>query len=180
MLIDSNTGNMHLPSGFVITSAMTQTEFQNTPWSKKAKARDVGTFPYIHYSFDGGLIQGKKLLMSICFYAEKILYISLTVDLYPPGERDWDSYSLETEAETKEFHDTLLKIELGEPHIKDALELGSPSIPKTLNQPVRYTYEWGEVYSGHDTKGGGTRIMVSYGRRREEAAEDYRRSKQNV
>jgi hypothetical protein len=180
MLIDNNTGDMNLPNGFVITSTMTQTEFQNSPWYKNAEAHDAGTFPYIHYSFDGGLIQRKNLLMNICFYAEKLLYITLTVDLYPPGERDWDSYSLEIEAETKKFHDTILKNELGEPQIKDSLEFGSPSIPKTLNQPIRYTYEWGEVYSGHDTKGGGTRIIVSYGRRREEAAEDFRRSKQNV
>ena len=138
MLIDSNIGSIHLPNGFVITPSMTQTEFQNSPLYKKAKAHSSGTFPYIHYSLNGGLIQGKSVLISLSFYAEKLLYISLTVDLYPPGERDWDSYSLETEADIKNFHDTLLKNELGKPHINKILLIMNilKKIYENLNQII--------------------------------------------
>lgn len=97
-------------------------------------------------------------------------------DLYPPGPKDWSRYSLEVEAKTKQFHDRLLEGMFGKPSKGGSFLLGRlPEGPETLERALSWRFPWGAVCSGHDSKGGGTYITVSYGNRHEEASKAYRR-----
>src|SRR5262245_52106761 len=105
MHIDQQSGTITLPNGASISSALTQNEFRTTPEFAHAQSHDCGTLPWIHYQFGGGQIAGKDLLARVCFYDQLLVDVTLAVDHYPPGPRDWSHYSLEIESETKHFHD---------------------------------------------------------------------------
>jgi hypothetical protein len=175
MEIDPHSGVVTLPSGYPVGPDLSQAAFRADAVGAEARSQDYGTLPWIHYHFSGGQLEGKPLLASVCFYDQLLVSLTLTVDLYPPGPRDWSSYSLEVEAATKEFHDGLLTRTLGKPTQAEPLPLRpQASTPATLTRPLIWSYPWGRVISGHDFKGGGTSITVQYGNRLEEASEAYR------
>jgi hypothetical protein len=169
--IDRENGAVNLPNGLEIGPALTQDEFRALPYSHHARSQDHGTLPWIHYQLSGGHIDGKELLASLCFYDQLLVELSVTADLYPPGPKDCSRYSLEVEAATKQFHDSLLDQLLGRPS-KGAgvLVYCLPEEQKTLEQPLRWDFPWGSVYSYHDPKGGATYITVGYRNRKIEAS----------
>lgn len=117
---------------------------------------------------------GSFFLVSLCFYDQVLVDVSLTADLYPPGPKDWSSYSLKVEAATKQFHDRLLEAMFGKPTKGGSFFLGRlPEGEATLERPLCWTFPWGTVSSYHDSKGGRTAITVSYGNRKEVAAKAY-------
>ncbi len=172
--IDKQNGQVHLPDGSSIGPDLTQGKFKASPTFGQATSRDYGTLPFIHYQFNGGQIDGKILQVSLCFYAEVLLDVSLTANFYPPEAKDWSHYSLEVEAKTKQFHDQLLEAMLGRPSRGGSVVRHRlPKIEKTLDRPLAWKYEWGNVTSSHDNKGGGTYIVVNYGDRKREANAEY-------
>jgi hypothetical protein len=176
MFIDKNNGNVTLPSGFVIHVDLTQSLFRQSPCFKNANVKDYGTLPFIHYSFKTEYFEGKPLRISLCFYGELLINVEMIIDLYPPGPKTWENYSLDTEACIKVFHDDLLKQILGKPHKKrDCKWEKWPAQQMPLRYSLEYKYSWGAVHSGHDNKGGSTGIIVSYGNRNQESNDDYRK-----
>jgi hypothetical protein len=175
MTIDKENGTVKLPSGFSIGAELSQTAFRASDAFADSQRRDHGTPPWVHYHFPGGSLDGKELLVSLCFYDQMLVDVSITAEFYPPGQRDWSSYSLEVEAETKRFHDELLERLLGKSRESKRLSwswlFGQTSV---LEEPHSWRFPWGTVSSFHDLKGGGTEIMLSYGHRREEADWAYR------
>lgn len=175
MQIDRDNGTVRLFNGLEIDPAMTQDAFRALPAGRDAQPRDYGTHPWIHYQLSGGRIDDHDLIVSLCFYDQMLVYVNMSVDLYPPGPKDWSNYSLDVEAATKQFHDRLLAGMLGEPSTSAAfLPGGMLDAKETLGQPLRWDFAWGAVSSYHDSKGGGTFMTVSYGNRRQEASEAYR------
>jgi len=176
-LIDPTDGALALPNGNTISPTLTQTEFREGPVFQAASPHDYGTHPWIHFNFKGGLVEGKPLLVSLCYYDQLLVMVSLTVNLYPPGPADWSNYSLEVEAATKTFHDQLLVGQFGKPtHTVDMSPGHLKAAQATLARSNEWRFNWGSVFSGHDSKGGGTSIVVRYGDRLEEANAAYRRA----
>jgi hypothetical protein len=176
MQIDRDNGTVRFPNGLEISPALTQDVFRALPTGSKARSQDYGTLPWIHYHLSGGQIDGKELFVSLCFYDQLLVFVSISADLYPPGPKDWSNYSLEVEAATKQFHDRLLEQLLGNPSKGASFLLGRlPAVKETLERTLRWDFAWGSVFSSHDSKGGGTDITVRYGNRLEEANKAYQR-----
>jgi hypothetical protein len=175
MYIDKQNGTVNLPNGVSIASDLSQDAFRATPAFTAARSEDCGTLPWIYYHLPGGEIDGKPLLVSLCFYDQMLVDVSLTADLYPPGPKDWSSYSLEMEAATKQFHDRLLETMFGTPMSGGSVVLDRvPEGKAALDRPLCWTFPWGQVCSYHDPRSGGTSITISYGNRMEEARQAFR------
>lgn len=178
--IDKHSGSISFPIGVVIAPDLTQDAFRAMLPLPDARSWDCGTLPYIHYSFSGGDVDGKELLVILCYFDQSLLYVSLTANFYQPGEREWKDYSLEIEASTKQFHDQLLARLLGKPSKGGSFFFKHlPEGMATLDRPLSWRYPWGCINSGHDQKGGGTYITVAYGNRRDEAHKAYNQIKNN-
>jgi hypothetical protein len=168
--IDPGTGAVTFPNGVAIDASLTQDAFRASAIFAQARADTVGVPPWIHYHFSGGHLEGKELLVSLLYYDQMLVSVNVAADLYPPGPKDWSNYSLDVEAATKDFHDRLLTRLLGSPTESPEMSSGGFSAAQaTLARPHRWRLPWGSVWSGHDTKGGGTSVMVQYGNRNEEA-----------
>lgn len=174
--IDTQTGCVTLPTGFVVGPDLTREAFLSSPHGKTAQTTDNATLLFLHGRFTAGQVGGHPLLANACFFEESLVYLDMTVSLYPPDARDWSSYSLNTEAAIKTLHDRLLTSQLGEPTMVHSLLLGSLSAEQaSLEKSLEWRYPWGRVWSSHDSKGGGTSFCVQYGDRLEEANRLYRR-----
>jgi hypothetical protein len=170
MHIDPNTGAVTFPNGFAVGADLTQDAFRDSAMLAQARTDPAGVPPWMHYHFSGGQLEGKELLASLLFYDQMLVSVTVTADLYPPGPKDWSNYSLDVEAATKEFHDRLLTRLLGSPTESPEMSAaGFTRAQATLARPQTWVLPWGSVWSGHDTKGGGTSVMIHHGNRREEA-----------
>jgi len=172
--IDVQTGLVALPTGYVIGPDLTREEFLSEPHGKSAQTTDNATLLFLHARFQAGVVDSNPLLANACFFDETIVYLDLTVNLYPPHATDWSSYSLDTEAAIKSMHDHLLTDQLGEPTSVHELSLGT-SLPAqaVLGRSLEWKFPWGRVLSFHDSKGGGTTFRVEYGDRLAEANRQY-------
>jgi hypothetical protein len=172
MFIDKNTGRIELPNGLVITPELDKAGFENSAHFVQASPYAHGTLPFQWYRFDGGQIDGHFLYINLCFYSVVLVDFHVSASLYPPGQSTWENWSLESESQTKAFHDHLLQNELGKPHKR-------VSMPVRQNQPtldyhLEYNYKWGSVWSGYDSRAGSSSIIVRYGTRLRDAQNDYR------
>jgi hypothetical protein len=174
MQIDRENGTLRFPDGVEIDPALTQDALRALPTGTNAQSWDCGTLPWIHYDLSGGQVDGKELLVSLCFYDQVLVRVSITTDLYPPGPKDWSNYSLDVQAATKRFHDLLLEKVLGPPSDGGSCH-PLPTDQAILERPLGWRFPWGRVFSYHDSRGGGTRIDISYGDRLEEATKAYER-----
>lgn len=168
-------GTVRAPAGWCAAADLTQDAMLADPAFAGAESRSYGTPPWIHYHLPGGAIEGKPLLASLCFYDQLLVYVSFSADLYPPGPKDWSTYSLEVEAEMKRFHERVLTDMLGKPTRGGGIfTRRPPKGTKTLDEPVSWKFGWGAVGSYHDSRGGGTYMHVAYGNRLEECSRAYR------
>ena len=178
MTIDPDTGAIAFPSGFAADAGLTQSAFRAGSAFAHARVDEAGVRPWIHYRLPGGELDGHPLLIDVLFHAELLVTVTVAADLYPPGPKDWSNYSLDVEAATKDFHDRLLEGQLGAPAESPAVSAaGLTPAQATLARPRRWAFAWGAVSSVHDTKGGGTFLMVQYGDRRAEAERAFRARK---
>jgi len=169
--INRDNGAILLPNQYSLSPSLTRESFQNSEMFSHAQSRNPGTISWMHYSFSGGKVSGRDLLVRLCFYDQILVSADMTVDMYPPGPKDWSDYSLDVEAETKKFHDNLLEKILGRPAASDFLpNINLAAGQECLCRPLKWIFPWGIVRSSHDFKGGGTYMMVSYGNRFEEGA----------
>jgi len=176
MHIDPNDGTVTLPNGYVIGPSLTQEAFLIGEMADQAEAQDFGTLPWIHYSFAGGRVERNDLLVSLCFYDQMLIDVTLNVDLYPPEASGWEDYSLDVEAAAKTIHDRLLEASLGKPSESKRLPGGSFSKTQaTLETPHVWNFEWGEASSSHDVRGGSTLIIVRDGDRHTQAVKAYQK-----
>lgn len=172
--INAADGTVGLPDGRTIEARLSQADFRGSPAFGEAREQDRGTRPWVHYQFSGGRHDDAEVLTSLCFYDDLLVHAEFTIDRYPPGPRDWSSYSLDVEADIKRGHDRLLTDLLGDPHAVLKQELGPlPDNRSTLASSLQWQYPWGTVLSFHDSKGGGTSFRVAYGNRRAEAEARY-------
>lgn len=173
--INDADGAVKLPNGVCITEALAKDVLLADPNAANVRTDDYGTLPWMHYHFRGGEVEGKPLLVSLCFYDQLLVYVSITADLYPPGPKDWSNYSLDVEVATKRFHEQLLtKMFTNQPESADFSRTSEPSGRDLLHRPLSWRFPWGVVGSFHDSKGGGTYIHVSYGDLKDKCNRKYR------
>lgn len=174
--IDAETGHVTLPSGCRVTPELTREEFLSGPHGKVAQTSDNATLLFLHARSAAGTVEARPLLANACFFDETLVYLEMTVNLYPPNATDWSSYSLDVEAATKSLHDRLLTELLGKPTRIHSMSPGSLTATQaTLAQSLEWKFPWGRVFSFHDNKGGGTSFRVEYGDRLAESNREYRR-----
>ena len=170
MHIDPQNGTVTLPGGCAIAPGLTREAFCAGDLFAQARDEGQGALPWTRYRLAAGRLEGHELLATLCFHDQTLVQVSLSADLYPPGPRDWSTYSLDVEAATKELHDRLLEQLLGPPTRTDRLSPGGLTPAQaTLARPHWWTFPWGSVVSGHDSKGGSTLITIRYGPRLEQA-----------
>ena len=170
MHIDPRNGTVTLPNGCAVAASLTQDAFRAGDLFAHARDEGHGAPPWIRYRLAAGRLEGHELLVTLCFHDQTLVHLSLTADLYPPGPRDWSTYSLDVEAATKDFHDRLVEKLLGPPTRTDRLSPGGLTPAQaTLACPHWWTFPWGTIVSGHDSKGGSTLVTVRYGDRHEQA-----------
>jgi hypothetical protein len=174
--INTDNGTIILPNEYTVSPSLTQEAFRNGEMFGNAQSRTAGTFPWIHYSFSGGSVSDRNLIVSLTFYDQMLVSTRMTVDFYPPGSGDWSNYSLDVEKATKQCHDALLEEILGKPTEADRLAgVNLDAAHEPLARPLKWDFPWGTVRSSYDFKGGGTYIIVSYGNRQEEANQEYKK-----
>lgn len=168
--IDPLTGRVSLPNGSVVGPELAREEFMSGPHGDEARKMGSGDVLFMHGRFTAGTIDGHPLLANACYFEDMLIYLDLSVNLYPPHATDWSSYSLDIEAAIKSFHDRLLREQLGEPTRAYPLSLSylTPA-QASLEKSLEWKFPWGRVFSAHDTKGGGTSFSVQYGDRLAEA-----------
>jgi len=172
MFIDKDTGTIKLPNGLVITTELNKSGFEDSTYFSQATPYDYGTMPFQWYRLEGGQLDGHILNVNICFYSEVLVDFRVSANFYKPNSRTWEDFSLETEGQSKTFHDELLQKILGSPHKKISLPSGKNR--SVLDYRLDYRYKWGIVWSVHDSRGGSTYIGVRYGSRLKDAQENYR------
>jgi hypothetical protein len=172
MNIDPTDGTLSLPSGLTIGPDLTQAVFRDSAAGVAARRLEFGVPPFMHFDIVGGQIDGKDLLVRLCFFDQMLVRIELSIDLYPPEAHDWSHYSLNVEAETKALHERLLLHLLGPPTSGALGNSGDPRGREAWKHLVQWTFPWGRIASCHDSKGGGTFIAVDYGDRMQQANAD--------
>jgi len=169
--IDRHDGAIRLPNGFVVNANLTRDAFEASAVYDAARRLDSGGMPWTQYRFPGGEIDGKDVSVTLAFSGQTLIFVNLTADLYPPGPKSWDTYSDQTEAATKDFHDRLLAYLFADPPTAGPFHPDPLSEDTSVfNRPVKFQLPWGSAESTHDPRGDETYITVSYGNRYAEAA----------
>ena len=143
-MIDADTGNIHLPNGFVITPALMLDEFRRL-WSERLGWR---------LQMDGGLIGTFPLEVNFHFKAQRLASVSLVADLSRVTEDSQQHW-----IDTKAFHDRLLREDLGEP---DTFTSTSDEDTPGLDKAPNHLRAWGKAVSEFDYGGGDAYILVEY------------------
>ncbi|MGO9828555.1 MAG: hypothetical protein ACLPJH_00325 [Myxococcaceae bacterium] len=168
--ISRQDGTVRLPNGAIIDAGLSKDAFRASDLFRSVGNGNDGNSLWIHYRFLGGALAGRELRVSLCFFNQTLVYLELAADLYPPGPKSWSTYSLKTEATTKDFHDQLLHYLFDVSASRGPFQVAQLSEDESiLARPVEFPFSWGTVSSSHDSRGGGTSITVSYGNRLAEA-----------
>jgi hypothetical protein len=103
-----------------------------------------------------------------------LVSVQISANFHPPGPLDWSNFSIDIEVATKQFHDRLLESLLGKPTTVTSISGRDPQNPEAnLETFSTWTFPWGKIVSGHDSRGGNTSITVNHGNRQEEANRAY-------
>ena len=168
-MIDANTGNIHLPNGFVVTPALTLDGFRQSRFGREAKPNHpAGEKWNCWFNFVLCVPDAEPIRIGLSFH--KQMLVSATLAAYSSygddtSEEDW----LAAEARVKAFHEELLRQDLGEPN---AVERDTGEDTPGLDQSVYYQLPWGKVHSTFNYGGGDSYISVEYANRREQARAD--------
>ena len=171
-MIDADSGNIHLPNGFVITPALTLDAFRQSWFGRNAAANRPPSLPgYCWFSEDAGAVELYPLSVQLSFQDQVLITASLTYKTQmtadETGEYDgaW--------ANRKSIHDALLLTDLGEPDIYTDTSEDEPGLDKAPT----YLRPWGKVISDFDCGGGDAYIMVEYDGREAQARDEQQRRK---
>ena len=123
-IFDRSTGTLRLFNGLEITPLMGQQEY------RAALGQAVKRGPVI---LPGGV------QIAISTWCEDELLVGVSLKLVPPHLRN--EKTVEAQMTLKEFHDSLLREELGDPP---------------------YVFEWGQVNSGYSERDVSSEISVRY------------------
>ena len=161
MLIDRKTGAVNLGSGGTIMPRMSRRQFEETGLIDLTRAPDSDG-PSVRYHLRP-IPAGDHWWRSIIyFHGQRLQQLSLhfanTQEL-----GSWESWSQEEQAQTKSYHEALLRADLGEPHRARITNSGVRE--DALRTTVSYKFAWGEVVSGYDAKASTIHLTITFKRR---------------
>jgi hypothetical protein len=153
-MIDADTGNIHLPNGFVITPALTLKEFRQSWFGRNATAnRPPSTPGECWFSEDAGDAVTGSFRVGLSFQNETLRRAWLECETVMTGEED------EAWIERKQTHDALLLKDFGEPDtFTDTYGMDAPGLGKAPN----HLRPWGKAVSEFDYGGGDAYISITY------------------
>ena len=153
-MIDADTGNIHLPNGFVITPTLTLAEFRQSWFGRNAHInRPPSTPKHCWFHENAGIAEGHSYSVGLSFQEQTLTRVSLVCETLMTGEED------EAWIERKQTHDALLREDLGEPDtFTDTYGMDSPKLGKAAN----YLRPWGKAVSEFDYGGGDAYISITY------------------
>ncbi len=162
-MIDAETGDIYLPNGFVITPALTLSEFRQSEFGRGAKSRSLS--PQGSWlRLDAGTIETFPLEVSLHFEGQRLTRVFLNADL-SRTTKDAHLFLVNTKA----FHDALLRSDLGEP---DTFTGTSDEDTPGLDKAPNHLRPWGKAVSEFDDGGGDAYILVEYDARQEQDGRD--------
>lgn len=169
--IDPANGTIALPNHLSIDADLTQDALRANGAIDDLRSWDRGTLPWIHYQFSGGLLEGDRMQVHLCFYDQVIVTVWLCLvnpnDEYPP-------FDYESQIEQKERYDDLLCGMLGKPAKGATFWFGRIRKGEdALNHSLLWRYSWGSVASCFDGKGMDVYMHIGYGNRHEEFNKAY-------
>jgi hypothetical protein len=118
---------------------LSRAEFLAATWAHNASDFVVNE-PWHSWKLSGTYLSASIPFVVILYYHGEKLSLVETCHSDPKFGTSWSDYTIEKEMQRKESHDRWLDTCLGHER----------------------TYSWGRVASVHDSKGGGTTIMVRY------------------
>ena len=153
-MIDANTGNIHLPNGFVITPALTLDEFRPSWFGRDAYInRPSSTLKHCWFHENAGIAKGHTFSVGLRFQEQTLTRVSSVCETLMTGEED------EAWTVRKQTHDALLRKDLGEPDtFTNTSEKDTPGLDKAPN----YLRLWGKAVSEFDYGGGEAYILIEY------------------
>jgi hypothetical protein len=138
-MIDKKSGELVIESvPLRIGPHLSRTEFLSLPVGKSASIV-VKNEPFCSYSIGTHEISGLLFTVTVYFYGE--LLESVNLSSVENESTSWSDWSEQKELEKKEVHDRCLKNLLGK---------------------ASSHYNWGEVWSGYDSKAGFSSIEIRY------------------
>ena len=153
-MIDADTGNIHLPNGFVITPALTLNEFRQSWFGRYAHInRPPSTPGHCWFLEDAGSIESCLVSVQLSFQEQALTSACLTCETLMTGE------FYEPWIERKKTHDSLLREDLGEP---DTFTGTSDEDILGLDRAPNHLRAWGKAVSEFDYGGGDAYISVKY------------------
>lgn len=153
-MIDADTGDIHLPNGFVIAPTLTLKEFRQSWFGRNAVANRPPSMPgYCWFLEDAGSTYIYPISVQLSFQDQILTRTCLTCETLMTGEED------KSWIERKQTHDALLRKDLGEP---DTFTNTSKKDTLGLDKAPNYLRLWGKVISTFDCGGGDAYISVTY------------------
>ena len=153
-MIDADTGNIHLPNGFVITPTLTLAEFRQSQFGRSAVVhRPPSTPGQCWFHENAGVAEGQLFSVGLSFQEQRLIGVSLTCETLMTGTED------EAWIERKQTHDALLRKDLGETDtFTDTYGMDAPGLGKAPN----HLRAWGKAVSEFDYGGGDAYISIKY------------------
>ena len=138
-MIDRKSGELVIESiPLRVGPHLSRTEFLSLPVGKSASVV-VKNEPFCSYNIGRHEISGLVVSVTVYFYDE--LLESVNISSVDNESASWSDWSEQKELEKKEVHDRWLKNLLGK---------------------ASSHYNWGEVWSGYDSKSGFSSIEIRY------------------
>ena len=157
-MIDADTGNIHLPNGFVITPALTLKEFQQSWFGQHAAVhRPPSMSGYCWFLEDAGLTDFHPVSVQLSFREQALTDVCLTCETLMTADinGEYDGALIKR----KQTHDALLLKDFGEP---DTFTGTSNEETPGLDEAPNYLRSWGKVASEFDYGGGDAHISIEY------------------
>ena len=154
-MIDAETGDIHLPNGFVITSALTLSEFRQSWFGRDAVPNyPRGQTQHCWFWLVAGALDSRPVSVQLGFDEEVLGSACLTADIVDDSQPETEHW-----LDMKAFHDALLRSDLGEP---DTFTGTSNEDTPGLDKAPNHLRPWGKAVSEFDYGGGDAYISVKY------------------
>lgn len=145
-MINVENGEVFLGSN-KIGPRTVRNEFVEFGIAKQAVSRQNNEWHYFYVDLVYEVLD-KQFAVSFTFKGQRLFTLEF-INREPKFNNSYDEWSMEKVYEEKKSNDELLKKMLGAPHGES-------------NSGIVYRYDWGEIGSFLDPKGGNCSILLSY------------------
>jgi hypothetical protein len=154
-MIDADSGDIHLPNGFVVTPALTLREFRQSWFGQDAVPNYPRSEPqHCWFWLAAGVLDSRPVSVQLSFDKEVLDSACLTAEIAEDSQEELRHW-----LDMKSFHDDLLRSDMGEP---DTFTGTSDEDTPGLDKAPNHLRPWGRAVSEFDYGGGDAYISVQY------------------